>query len=70
MSFGLGAQASGSSRAPWSPAPAERKETAPARGMEHYAIFAKSFRERIEEEDVLLFDLENLEQVSRSQLRA
>lgn len=38
--------------------------------MEHYAIFAKSFRERIEEEDVLLFDLENLEQVSRSQLRA
>ncbi len=37
---------------------------------EHYAIFAKSFRERIEEEDVLLFDLENLEEIWRTQLRA
>ena len=30
---------------------------------EYYAIFAKSFRERIEEENVLLFDIEDLENV-------
>ncbi|MDI6884126.1 MAG: ATP-binding protein, partial [Hadesarchaea archaeon] len=30
---------------------------------EYYAIFAKSFRERIEEENVLLFDLKDLENV-------
>ncbi|MFQ6130350.1 MAG: ATP-binding protein [Candidatus Hadarchaeaceae archaeon] len=33
------------------------------RRKEYYAIFAKSFRERIEEENVLLFDLKDLENV-------
>ncbi len=35
---------------------------------EYYAIFAKSFREKIEEENVLLFDLKDLEKVWRTRL--
>lgn len=37
---------------------------------EYYAIFAKSFKERIEKENVLLFDLEDLEKVWRAELRS
>jgi hypothetical protein len=37
---------------------------------EHYAIFAKGFRERIEEENVSLFNLEDLEKIWRTRLRA
>ena len=36
---------------------------------EYYAIFAKSFKEKIEEENVLLFDLKELENVWRTRLR-
>lgn len=35
---------------------------------EYYAIFAKSFREKVEEENVLLFDLKDMENAWRTQL--
>ncbi len=34
--------------------------------MEHYAIFAKSFKQKIEEPDLTLFDLKDLEISIRS----
>lgn len=37
---------------------------------EYYAIFAKSFRKKIEEKNVLLFDLKDLEDLWRAKLRA
>jgi len=35
---------------------------------EHYAIFAKSFKERIKEQDTLLFDLKDMERIFRKRL--
>jgi AAA+ ATPase superfamily predicted ATPase len=40
------------------------------RRKEYYAIFAKSFREKIEGKNVLLFDLEDLEKIWRAKLRS